>query len=146
MIYGGEGDDIFWGYYGDDMLIDLVGDNMLQGGDGNDILIVLGVSQLDGGDGDDIFILFDGVMVIGGVGEDVFLIDVISNVVLVYISDFNFVEDYLVINVFENVIGWFVIDLDGDNWMISFDDIVIVVVISIEVFVIEYLMIVMLID
>lgn len=78
QIFGGAGNDSILGNNGDDFLYGGLGSDSLYGGDGNDVLRA-GVPQnswfdvLDGGAGNDRLIVTDRSHLYGGAGKDVFV-------------------------------------------------------------------------
>lgn len=119
LVVGGEGDDTLLGGQGDDRLFGQFGADVLEGGDGNDTLdgtqarsvSTPGIDEdigdtLNGGAGNDVLILGSGDMASGGAGEDTFVTgDYVDAGAIPVISDFDPAEDLLEVFVDPDDIG-----------------------------------------
>ena len=74
MLYGGPGGDRLNGEDGNDVLVGGTGGGSLMGGDGDDVLV--GYGQLDGGAGNDTIVLTGHGHVWGGPGADILMSEV----------------------------------------------------------------------
>lgn len=104
-LLGGAGDDALNGGYGRDLLAGGVGSDILDGGVGSDTIwgqwpeeTDIDVDFLNGGDGDDLLMLGAGDFGSGGAGEDVFaLLDIGANDPPMQITDFDPTQDQLIV-------------------------------------------------
>lgn len=115
-LYGGDGNDSIMGGYGDDILVGGFGQDSLFGGRGDDQLsgVAAGRPDLDvdemdflnGGAGDDTIMMGDGDIVNGGSGADTFMAGHWMDSAAAQVTDFDIAEDEIVV-VFDD-------DMPGD--------------------------------
>jgi Ca2+-binding RTX toxin-like protein len=104
-LFGGAGDDTLVGGWGNDLLIGGGGGNLLMGGAGDDTLIGAItpdqmheglINFLNGGDGDDVLVLGGGDFAHGGAGRDTFILgDWLSGLAPAMIADFDPLQDQI---------------------------------------------------
>lgn len=101
LLFGGADDDTLDGGFGDDQLSGGAGTDLMQGGAGNDTLQgddgpEEQLDYLNGGDGDDVMILGGNDMGFGATGHDTFGLNA-DNQHAATISDYNPAEDHIVL-------------------------------------------------
>ena len=127
----GLGNDTLLGEVGDDRLFDLRGDNLLDGGDGNDLIVATenidappsaGIDTLLGGAGADTLIGDGGDAMTGGAGADLFMAASDSiDPDPIRVTDFDIGEDMLELATLASAPGIVTTAQSGTGTLVSLD-------------------------